>query len=201
MISTRRLVETVIGQLTSFFKTVQLKDDIPSVLHHNIMNLFREYLVVGGMPAAVDAWITSHSLQEVAVAHSDLILSSRDNFAKYAGKIPSRHLEETMVSIPKLLGQKFIYSHVNPDVKTTIVKDALNLLGKARVCYKIRATSANGLSLLAEVNDKRFKVEFIDVGLVSTMLGLRLDQIECVGDVNLINQGAVSEQVVAQLFI
>lgn len=185
--------------LVSFFETFQLKDSIPSVIHDRMMNLFREYLVVGGMPAAVNAWITTHSLHDVATAHSELVLSYRDDFAKYAGKVPTRHLEETMAAIPKLLGQKFIYSHVNSDVKATIMKNALNLLCKARVCYKVSATAANGLPLLAEVDDKRFKVEFIDVGLVSTLLGLRLDQIESVRDINLINQGAVSEQVVAQL--
>lgn len=193
------LVAKKYDHLVSFFKTFQLKDKIQNVLHTNFMNLFREYLVVGGMPAAVSAWITTNSLHDVALAHSELVLSYRDDFAKYAGKIPTRYLEETMAAIPKLLGQKFIYSHVNPDVKATMMKDALNLLCKARVCYKVRATSANGLPLLAEVDDRRFKVEFIDVGLVSTLLGLRLDQIESAGDINLINQGAISEQVVAQL--
>jgi predicted AAA+ superfamily ATPase len=127
------------------------------------------------------------------------VLSYRDDFAKYAGKIPTRYLEETFAAIPHLLGQKFVYSHVNSDVKATVVKDALNLLCKARVCYKVNATPANGLPLLAGVDHRRFKVEFIDVGLVSTLLELRLDQIEATKDINLINQGALSEQVVAQL--
>lgn len=186
-------------RLVSFFKTFQLQDEIPSVLHDDFMSLFREYLVVGGMPAAVNAWIGKNSLREVAIAHSELVLSYREDFAKYARKIPTRYLEETFSAIPHMLGQKFVYSHVNSDVKATVMKDALNLLCKARVCYKVNAIPANGLPLLAGVDHRRFKVEFIDVGLVSTLLELRLDQIQATKDVNLINQGALSEQVVAQL--
>ncbi len=185
--------------LVSFLKTCQLTTDVLSVIHERFMTLFREYLVVGGMPSAIAAWIETNSLQSVSLVHNELLLSYRDDFSKYAGKISTRYLEETMTAIPQLLGQKFIYSHVNSDVKATLMKDALNLLCKARVGYKIRAIPANGLPLLAGVDHKRFKVEFIDVGLALSLLKLRLDQIESAGDINLINQGAISEQVVGQL--
>ncbi|OGT46074.1 MAG: AAA family ATPase [Gammaproteobacteria bacterium RIFCSPHIGHO2_12_FULL_38_11] len=186
-------------KLVNFLQDFQLMETISSGIHTKLMTLFYEYLVVGGLPYAVSTWIETNSLLKVSRAHNELLLTYRDDFAKYAGKISTQHLEEIMTAIPKSLGQKFVFTRVNNDVKIATLKQALNLLCKARLCYKIKATAANGLPLLAEVDDKRFKVGFIDVGLVSTFLGLRLDQLELIGDINLVNQGALSEQVVGQL--
>ena len=186
-------------KLVSFLQEFKMQDEISPTIHAKLMDLFREYLVVGGMPYSISTWIETNSLLKVSEAHSALLLAYRDDFSKYAGKIPTHYLEETMTAIPQSLGKKFVFSRVNRDVKIGILKHALDLLCKARLCYKVKATAANGLPLLAEVDDKRFKVGFIDVGLVSTFLGLRLDQIEAAGDINLINQGGLSEQVVGQL--
>ncbi len=185
--------------LVDYLKIFKLGDEMPQLAHSKLMALFREYLVIGGMPSVIAAFSDVSSLHEIALAHNDLLLNYRDDFSKYAGKVSTLYLEETLRAIPKLLGQKYIYSHVNSDVKAVVLKDALNLLCKARVCYKVHATSANGLPLLSEVDDKRFKVGLIDVGLVSSLLGLRLNQFESVTDINLINQGAISEQVTGQL--
>ena len=186
-------------KLVSFLHEFQIKDEMPSSIHKKLMDLFCEYSVVGGMPHSVATWIETQSLTKVSIAHNELLLTYRDDFAKYAGKIETQYLEEMMNAIPRSLGQKFVFSHVNRDVKIAQLKKTLDLLCKARLCYKVKATAANGLPLLAEVDNKRFKVGFIDVGLVSTFLGLRLDQLESVADINFVNQGALSEQVVGQL--
>lgn len=186
-------------KLAAFLQEWKLAHELTPSIHEKLMDLFREYLIVGGMPYAISAWVETNSLLKVSEAHSALLLTYRDDFAKYAGKISTHYLEETMAAVPNSLGQKFIFTNVNRDVKIGIIKQSLDLLCKARLCYKVKATAANGLPLLAEVDDKRFKVGFVDVGLVSTFLGLRLDKIEATGDINLINQGALSEQVVGQL--
>ncbi|EKD71524.1 MAG: hypothetical protein ACD_46C00170G0001 [uncultured bacterium] len=186
-------------KLVLFLKEFQLSEVISELIHAKLMGLFHEYLIVGGMPNSVLTWIETNSLAKVSRAHNDLLLTYRDDFSKYAGKITTRYLEEVMTAVPRLLGKKFIFSHVNREIKTGTLKSALELLCKACLCYKVKATAANGLPLLSEVNDKYFKMGFIDTGLVSTFLGLRLDQIEAVSDINLINHGGLSEQVVGQL--
>lgn len=193
------LLAKQLDSLVAFIQSFQIDTQVPEVIHNKLMFLFKEFLVVGGMPAAVSMWIETGSLQNVARVHSELLLTYRDDFSKYSGKLPTQHLEEVMSAVPKFLGHKFIYTHVNRDTKIAMLKSALHLLCKARICYLIKATAANGIPLLAEVNEKYFKVGFIDVGLVSSMLHLRLDQFEAVNDINLINQGAISEQVVWQL--
>ncbi len=63
----------------------------------------------------------------------------------------------------------------------------------------MQSSSANGIPLGAEVNSKLFKIILIDVGLVSTMLGLKLHQFKSIDDILVINKGALAEQVVGQL--
>lgn len=187
------------NQLVHFLQTVSTQENIVEPIHTKLMRLFQEYVIIGGMPQAVSTWIESNALNKVSKAHSDLLLAYRDDFSKYPKKIPTQYLEDVMTAVPKLLGQKFVFSRVNTNVRADNLKQALDSLCKARVCHMIYATHGNGLPLAAEVNSKRFKVALVDVGLVSAALDLRLDQIELLHDINLINSGAIAEQVVNQL--
>ena len=58
---------------------------------------------------------------------------------------------------------------------------------------------ANGVPLAAENNEKIFKTIFIDVGLASASLGLKLNALHNVQDINLVNRGGIAEQVAGQL--
>src|SRR3990167_2212858 len=168
-------------------------------LHNQANQLFKEFVTVGGMPEAVFTWIKTASLEAIAAVHNNLINTYQDDFTKYSGKLSIPHLEEALHAIPKLLTKKFIYSHVSPAARHESIKQALNLLLKARLCHKVQGVSANGIPLGAEVNAKIFKIILIDVGLASTMLGLKLHQFSNIEDILVINQGALAEQVVGQL--
>ena len=186
-------------QSVAFLHEYTLPEKVPDAIHQKLLAAFREYVVIGGMPAAVNSWVETQSLENVSRVQNNLLLTYRNDFAKYAKRISIEHLEETLMTVPKMLGQKFVYSRVNSHTKTETLKKALNLLCKARVCYKIHATNANGLPLLSEVNEKYCKVGLVDTGLASSLLGLRLGHLESVADLNLVNEGALSEQVISQL--
>lgn len=188
-------------KLYDFLNTVTLSnmEQLPAPLHQQLMMLFKEYLMVGGMPAAVASWIEKGSLEKVGHIHYDLLATYRDDFSKYAGKLEVSRLEDVLMAIPQLLGKKFIYSHVNRDVSSTSIKQALELLTKARVCSKVSACAANGIPIAAEIKKNYFKMIFLDVGLVSSLLGLRMHQLMPGHDILLINNGAIAEQVTGQL--
>ncbi|HBI21410.1 MAG TPA: AAA family ATPase, partial [Legionella sp.] len=172
---------------------------IPLPLHEQLMTLFKEYLIVGGMPAAVASWIEGRSLEKVGQIHYNLLATYRDDFAKYAGRLDVSRLEEVLMAIPKLLGKKFIYSHVNKDIPSAPLKQTLDLLTKAKLCTKVPACAANGIPIGAEVKQNHFKVIFLDVGLASSLLGLRLNHIMNSQDIFLMNKGSIAEQVTGQL--
>jgi len=66
---------------------------IPEALHSKFLNLVKEYSLVGGMPAAVAAWTSTRSLEEVHQIHHELLATYYDDFPKYSGKIPTARLQ------------------------------------------------------------------------------------------------------------
>lgn len=182
-----------------FIERYTWQQDIPLVIHQQLMMEFKKYILIGGLPAAVSAWCKTQNIIHVQKIQNDLLTTYRDDFNKYPGKLDLRHLDEVLMQAPRLLGHKFKYTHVNAEAKSTTIKSALSLLTQARICHPIYHCDANGLPLGAEMDIKTFKVILLDVGLVSIALGLNLQQIDAIHDINLINKGAVSEQVVGQL--
>jgi uncharacterized protein len=186
-------------ELRSYLQNYDWKLKIPEALHTQLMHLVKEYLIVGGMPAAVASWATEKSFEAINQIHFDLVTTYRDDFAKYHGRLAIEHLEDVMSSVPRQLGKKFIYKEANPDVATPPLKQALDLLEKARICHTILSSSANGLPLDAETNEKFLKVILLDCGLCSAALGLSLHQLKSIAELSMINSGGMAEQLVGQL--
>lgn len=186
-------------ELVNQLKEFSWSSGISEFTHEKLIHFFREYLIVGGMPAAVASWINKHSFSSVSQVHNDIMHTYRDDFGKYSGRIPSSRLNEVVSAVPLNLGKKFVYSKVNPEVRIPIIKEALELLCQARLCHEIIASSSNGVPLGAELHGSYLKVILLDVGLSSADLGLSLAELESIGELDLINKGGIAEQVVGQL--
>lgn len=186
------------AQLSNYIKTYNWSNEIPQALHDKIMLLFKEYILVGGMPAAVAKWLEKHSFYEVSQIHHDLIATYRTDFAKYSKRILPEKLDAVLLAIPSTLGEKFMYSKIDPRASVQ-VKRALELLDTARVCHRVLSCAANGVPLGAEINQKFLKVILIDVGLCSALLKLSIDQLINIEELDLVNKGGIAEQAVGQL--
>ena len=79
------------------------------------------------------------------------------------------------------------------------LKEALELLEKAGVVYRIKQTSGEGLPLEANAKESHFKTTFLDIGLMQNICGLS-SEILLSSDENFIkvNEGAIAEQFTAQ---
>ena len=185
--------------LYDYLLTYDINHPMPIAVHEQMTAFFKEYLLVGGLPAAVMSWTTERSLNKISQIQHDLITTYRDDFNKYKGRIAIERLDEVLMAVPKMLGQKFVFSRVNPSIQPDTMKQVLNLLGKARICHRVFASTANGVPLKAEIKEKYFKEIFLDTGLCSMILGLNLNQINAASEITLINQGGMAEQVVGQL--
>lgn len=190
--------------LLEFIKNISIPpnttDTIADALHTQLIGLFKEYLIIGGMPAAVLAWTQERSLTQVNQIHHDLLQTYRDDFAKYSGRLDISILDKLLNAIPGMLGQKFVYSKVsNNSGYINPIKNGLDLINKAKICHSVKATAANGIPLGSTIKEKYFKELFLDTGLVSAMLGLNLNEVNVATEIELINGGALSEQVTGQL--
>ncbi len=186
-------------ELLRGIKEFEWRYGIDNLSHTRYIKLFKEYLIVGGMPAAVANWVRKDSLQEVSRIHEGVMKTYKADFSKYSGRISSRLLGEVIERVPLDLGEKFVFKRVSEQDRTPTIKTALGLLCKARVCHKVQAVSANGIPLKAETFEKFMKVIFLDVGLCSAALELSLVDIQDLEELILINSGGIAEQVVGQL--
>lgn len=187
------------ANLLAYIQQFDFSKPIPLAIHSKLISLFKEYLIIGGMPAVVSSWLAEKSLQRVQQIQHDIIATYRDDFAKYHGRLPMNRLEEVIMSVPKMLGQKFVYRRVNPTAHSSAIRQAVDLLIKARVCTKVKGTAANGVPLEAEIKDNYLKMIFLDIGLCCSVLGITLNQLLPFDEINLINKGSLAEQVVGQL--
>lgn len=185
--------------LYDYLLKYSFNNEIPMTIHEQLSMYFKKYLLIGGLPAVVSNWVTEQSLDKVSQIQNDLLSTYRDDFAKYKGRIAIDKLDEVMMAVPKMLAQKFVFKHVNPSQQSTTIKHILNLLEKAKVCHRVSSCSGNGIPLASEIKDKKFKEIFLDIGLCSTALGLNLNQINKVNEIDMVNNGGIAEQVVGQI--
>ena len=173
-------------------------ETIPDILHQQCLELYHNYCLIGGMPDVVQEWMENRDLKSCIKLQHDLLATYRDDFHKYGGEIDARLLTKIFLSISKQLGNKFVYSRVDPSLKIATVKKAFNLLTQARVCSKIIHTSGNGLPLGAESNEKFFKALLLDIGLISVQLGLASMNRQDFKNMIFSNKGGIAEQFVGQ---
>uniref|UniRef100_A0A7C3IKF8 ATP-binding protein n=1 Tax=Gracilinema caldarium TaxID=215591 RepID=A0A7C3IKF8_9SPIR len=173
--------------------------DIPLALHKKILGLLREYLLIGGMPGVVKRYIESGLDFESAAREQQGILQTfYADFGKYKRRINVPFIQDLFRKVPLNIGKTIKFSSLNPDVRSVVVREGLEHLEKARIIYRVFHADANGIPLGAELNHNYFKLLFLDVGLVSSLLGLRLTDLRPDTDYTLVHSGLIAEQFVGQ---
>lgn len=172
------------------------------VLHNDLVQHYRTFLMVGGMPASVAAWINSHDYSRCQTELDDIQLTYYDDFAKYAKKVEPTLLRNTLQSVILQIGNKFVYSKVEGSYRAEEVKKALGLLCDAGIIKRVSHTSGNGLPLGAETNDKFRKYIYLDSGLLLRILDMDLGSAQQQTELivagtaeDLVNKGGLTEMV------
>lgn len=173
---------------------------VDPVIHKQILELLKNYMWLGGMPAVVKAWIDYKDPKICQDAQDEIIETYRQDFSKYARKRQIDNVAMVFDAIPRQLGGKFKYSHVDAHTNQQPIKQALHLLEKAGVALPAYHSSGQGVPLGASRNEKKFKTFFFDIGLAQRILGLDLKN-WVVAPLKVVNVGAIAEQLVAQEFV
>lgn len=184
--------------LVEFLNNYQISEEIPKPIHEKLMDITKIYFIIGGMPESIQAYLEDNTFQTSEKVKQSILSTYRDDFGKYALTTQHELIRKVFTKIPLMIGNKFKYSLISRESKSILVATALNQLCLARVAWKVHHTSANGVPLGAEQNDRFFKVLFLDVGLVSTSLGLSYLNLVDVDELIFINQGNMAEQFIGQ---
>ncbi|MBF0430438.1 MAG: ATP-binding protein [Fibrobacteria bacterium] len=166
---------------------------IDSALHNKLLNSLLTYLLIGGLPDVVESYRTEKDLHNCMKILDDLLITIKDDFAKYRNKVPIRILNDTLDSIARQTGNKFKYSEIAENEPYHIIKPALNLLNMAGLAHIIYHTSSNGLPLGSGTNHKKFKVILFDTGIYQRIMGTKLKDFIPKNLSDLINRGNLVE--------
>jgi uncharacterized protein len=173
--------------------------DWPEVAHARLSERYRDFMIVGGMPGVVQRWFAGGSLLECAQLQQSLLGTYRDDFSKYSRRLPVERIGRVMESIPRMLGQTFKYSRVADGERATAIREALELLCRARLATRVQTSTGMGLPLGGDIRERVFKVIFLDSGLVCAALGLTLQRVTDLAGLVLVNEGGLAEQSVGQV--
>ena len=184
--------------LVDFLHSYKLKQELPESLHQKYMSFLKYYTLIGGMPEAVLCWIESNDIMEVGRVHASILQTYEDDFSKYRKRINPDHLRLVMKKIPLLVGTKLRYVNLDRNIAASSLGSAVKALSDAGIMTRIFHSDGNGLPLGAEISEKKYKSLFIDIGLYSTALGLRLTDVYTMDNILLINNGAMTEQFIGQ---
>lgn len=159
--------------ISSLSKHVTSVTPIPAVLHDRLNELLLHYIIVGGMPAVVNEFISSRQINKVLQMQRDIVNGYRDDMVKYASKSDKAKIRECFDSIPKQLSKenkKFQYSLIKKKATSEMFAGSLQWIEDAGIIQRCHNLSITELPLEGNAEENIFKVYMSDIGLFTSML-------------------------------
>lgn len=183
--------------LLNLLKTSDVSE-IPEPLHIKLLEYVKLYWIIGGMPAALQTYIATKDIRLVQQEHESILQTYQDDFAKYQRKVDTYLLRKIFQRIPSQLGKKVMYSQILRDETSKKIAQNLHLLSMARILHPVHHSGGNGVPLGSEINERDFKLLFLDIGLLSTIFKLHLHQVSNLDGLLFVNGGVMAEQFIGQ---
>lgn len=180
-------------------KCFEQETPVPEGVHYAFKQLFCRYIVVGGLPAAVNKYLETNHMGEVAEVYKSVIDEYEDDMVKYAADADKPHIRECFESIPAQLAKenkKFQYSTIKKGGRASQYAGSLQWLEDAGIIRRCYNTYKTELPLKGNAKEDVFKVYPTDIGILMAMLdnGTRADVLQG----NLLGyKGAIFEGVMA----
>jgi len=190
------LIAFGLHSLLEAMKEANVKSPLSGPVHHKLLVLLKEFLIIGGMPEVVAKYVENNDLRECQAVLDDLIISLQADFTKYKQRIPSIRVQKVFESIIHQSGKKFVYSNTVENTNHKQIQEVVEIVILAHLVIPVTHSSANGLPMGAEANSKKRKLMLFDSGVAQRILNLQLSDILLSSDFDAINKGSIAEQYV-----
>ena len=185
------------SMLVDAYRNACCVSPLSDVVHARLCEWLKTFVLIGGMPKVVAKYVERQDVRICQRVLTDLVVSYQDDFKKYRKRIPEERLSMVLAAVARQHSGRFVYSNVNDNLSLAQVKLTLDLLVRAGLVYPVVHTSANGLPLGAETNERYQRMALFDTGVLLRILGANLSDIFVRGYVELINKGSLAEVFVA----
>ena len=167
---TRGIEESTVGYVRQCFEK---RKAVPHAMHERLMELFREYIVTGGMPRVVQSFVDNLNFGDVLRIQRAILADYEDDIAKYAKDSEKAKARACFHSIPKQLSRdykKFSYSVVEKKAGARKYGGSLQWLYDAGIINFCHNLELPELPLEGNARNDAFKVYMRDTGLLVAML-------------------------------
>ena len=182
------------------------KTPLPEAIHRKAERLFREYMLAGGMPQAVDAYVAEKDFGKVDRVKRDILSLYRGDIEKFGGTDALR-IRRVFSTLPGQLARhekKFVLSSLDSNARSRDYADAFFWLADACISATCIGVDDPSVGLAATADERTFKCYMADTGLLICQLFADNAETphELYRDILLgkleINEGMFTENMVAQ---
>ncbi len=198
------LIANGIGKLVldSMQKSFEELKTLPDTLHNKILDLFKKYLIVGGLPDAVKTFVEQQNLMLIRKIHDDIYTLYGIDVAKYEKAHSKLKIQRIYKMIPSNLENKkkrMVASNIEGKngKRMADYEDEFDYLISAGVALDVKAISTPTYPLIENSGKNLLKLYVNDVGLLTSIF-YKNNITAIMQDVKSINLGSVYETIVAQ---
>ena len=172
---------------------------VDEFIHGRLLQAFHEYLMVGGMPAAVDAFAASANLQQVRARQKEIVEWYREDIAKYAGErsLVIKRIFDLLPSELNSQNKRFVAKSIEGKASIERYENDFLWLVDANVALPSYNVAEPRCPLVVSMSLKLFKLFMNDVGLLTYLCGMQTMRDLAAGRTDIM-YGALYENVVAQ---
>lgn len=185
--------------IDSLRKKWEAREPIDEFIHKKMMELFRLYLIVGGMPAVVNKYLKTNNLQDVMRLQRDIIRLYKFDIAQYDPdqKLQIEEIFDLIAPELNAKNKRFILKQLNENAKFERFHNQFLWLANAGVALPIFNVEEPKTPLLLACSRNLFKLFMCDIGLLAAQYADNIQVRILAGDKD-INHGSIYENAVAQ---
>lgn len=190
------LNSSILENLETSFKEKKPVDDF---IHKKMMELFRVYLVVGGMPAAVNRYIETNNLNEVIDIQNQIVNLYKKDITQYDknNKLAIAQIFELIAPQLNSQNKRFIIKDIKSGVKFDRYEHSFLWLKDAGVALPVYNVETPKIPLKLSKSRSLFKLFMSDVGLLASEYSQGI-QLKIISGDDKLNYGAIFENYIAQ---
>lgn len=199
------LIANGVGELliNEMRRKFEAKEALNESLHMKVMDYFRKYLLVGGMPSAVTTYLSEHNMVSVRNIHRDISLLYKNDAAKYESeslrKLKIQRIYDMVPSNLEKVKKRIVAKDIElkKGKRMADYQDEFEYLISSGITLEVQAISKPSYPLVENSGKNLLKLYMSDIGLLTGIL-YHNDVLPIMNDKCGVNLGSVYENVVAQ---
>jgi predicted AAA+ superfamily ATPase len=175
--------------------------EVPDYLHDRMIDLWYKYLLIGGMPDAVQSFVNDPDANKVRNTQQAIFDTYEYDITKYvADPVERRHIKSIYEAIPSQLNaenKRFKFSKLGTNVRFSHMQTAFDWLANAGIALPTSRVQDPEYPLREHADTSTFKLYMNDIGLLTSRL-MRSVDLDIINHRSSMNYGSIFENAAAQ---